>query len=79
MTLSPGTSTSAQVNRAGAWLIPIGAAQAFMAMPFDVMRLQYASAVMAGLVQRSILASGRLERALDTLERLALGPLARQR
>jgi hypothetical protein len=48
-------------------------------MPFDAMRLQYASAVMAGLAQRSIIASGKLERALDALEKLILGPLARQR
>ena len=48
-------------------------------MPFAALRVQYASAVMAGLVQRSILASGRLERALDALEKLILGQLARQR
>lgn len=48
-------------------------------LPFDAMRIQYAGAVLAGLAQRSILASGRLERALDTLERLILGSLARQR
>ena len=48
-------------------------------MPFDALRFQYAGAVMAGLVQRSILASGKLERALDALENLILGPLARQR
>jgi hypothetical protein len=43
------------------------------------MRFQYASAVMAGLDQRSILASGKLERTLDALEKLILGSLARQR
>ena len=48
-------------------------------MPFDAMRFQYARAVMAGLAPRSILASGKLERALDALEKLILGPLARQR
>ena len=60
-------------------IYPIGVGQGFLAMPFDALRVQYASAVMAGLVQRSILASGRLERALDALEKLILGQLARQR
>lgn len=58
---------------------PSAAGQAFLAMPFDAMRFHYASAVAAGLAQRSILASGQFERALDTLEKLILGPLARQR
>jgi len=48
-------------------------------MPFDAMRWQYAGAVMAGLAQRSIVASGKLEQALDALEKLILGPLARTR
>jgi hypothetical protein len=48
-------------------------------MPFDALRFQYACAVKAGLVERSLLASSQLERALDTLEKLILGPLARQR
>ena len=47
--------------------------------PFDAMRAQYASAVQAGLVPRSLLASAQLERSLDSLEKLCLGPLARQR
>lgn len=51
----------------------------FLAAPFQALRLQYASAVTAGLIQRSILASGRLEQAIDRLEKLILGPLARQR
>ncbi len=55
------------------------AGQAFLFMPFDAMRFQYAGAVKAGLIQRSILASGQLERALGALEQLVLGPLARQR
>jgi hypothetical protein len=53
--------------------------QAFLDFPFDAMRFQYAGAVASGLAQRSILASGKVERALDVLERLILGPLARQR
>jgi len=55
------------------------AGQALLAMPFDAMRFQYAGAVRAGLARRSIIASCKLERALNTLERLVLGPLARQR
>ena len=55
------------------------AALDFLAAPFEALRFQYASAVTAGLAQRSILASGRLEQAIDRLEQLILGPLARQR
>lgn len=58
---------------------PIGVGQSVLAMPFDALRLQYASAVTAGLVPRSSLASGRLERSIDALERRVLGPFARQR
>jgi hypothetical protein len=60
--------------------LSLGAAgQALLAWPFDALRLQHASAVRSGLLQRSILASGKLERALETLEKLLLGPFARQR
>lgn len=54
------------------------AGKAALALPFDTMRSQYASAVAHGLVERSMLASGRFERALGALERLALGPFARR-
>ncbi len=50
-----------------------------MSMPFDALRFQYASAVMSGLVPRSILGSAQSERVIDRLEKLILGPLARQR
>jgi hypothetical protein len=53
--------------------------QAILVMPFDALRFQYASAVQAGLVPRSILASAKSERAIDLLEKLVLGALARQR
>ncbi|SBP86562.1 conserved hypothetical protein [Thiomonas delicata] len=46
-------------------------------MPFDAMREQYASAVRAGLIECSLLASARFERKLGELERVALGPWAR--
>lgn len=50
-----------------------------LSLPFDSLRAQYANVVMAGLTPRSLIASGQGERALDALEKLALGPLARQR
>jgi len=50
-----------------------------LAAPFDALRRHYAHAVMAGLLPRSTIASGRLERLLDTMETLLLGPLARHR
>jgi hypothetical protein len=46
-------------------------------LPFDTARAQYAQAVQAGLLERSVLASRDVERALDLAEQLALGPLAR--
>jgi hypothetical protein len=55
------------------------AALAFLAVPFDVLRWHFAAAVLSGVAPRSIVASGQLERTLDTLERLILGPLARRR
>jgi hypothetical protein len=50
----------------------------FLALPFDTMRAQYAAAVDAGIVRRSLIASGRFERALGVLERFLLGPLGRR-
>jgi len=66
----------------GDWHAPIAptlVGQELLAGPFDALRVQYACAVMAGLVPRSLLASGRFERALDALEKLILGTLARRR
>ena len=77
--LPPSSGTSHALKFAYPEPTSGAAGQPFLAMPFDAMRLQYASAVMAGLAQRSIIASGKLERALDALEKLILGPLARQR
>jgi len=45
---------------------------------FDLARAQYAVAVQAGLIERSLLASGAFERRLGLLERLTLGPWARR-
>jgi CO dehydrogenase/acetyl-CoA synthase beta subunit len=47
-------------------------------LPFDALRAQYAGAVQAGFIARSLLASARFERALAGLERLVWGPLARR-
>ena len=62
-----------------AGLTALQAGQGLCAAPFDALRLQYAFAVMAGLLQGSLLASAQLERWLDRLEHLVLGPLARSR
>lgn len=48
------------------------------AIPFDAMRVIHAGWVQAGWVESSIIGSGRFERMLDTLEKVALGPLARR-
>jgi hypothetical protein len=48
-----------------------------MALPFDIARAHYASAVRAGFIERSMLASARFGHTLNALERLTLGPWAR--
>ena len=50
----------------------------WLALPFDALRAQYAGAVQAGFIERSLLASGRVERALAGLEQFVLGPWARR-
>lgn len=45
---------------------------------FDAVRSQYALAVGAGLLPRSLRASGRLEAWLAATERTTMGPLARR-
>jgi hypothetical protein len=47
-------------------------------LPFDALRAQYAGAVVAGWLPRSLIASGRFERALGLVECATLGPLARR-
>ena len=46
-------------------------------LPFDAMRVQYANAVRAGLIERSLLASSRFDHAVTALEQMAYGPFAR--
>jgi hypothetical protein len=47
-------------------------------LPFDSIRAQYAGAVSAGIIERSLIASGTFERALGAIEQFVLGPLARR-
>jgi len=49
----------------------------WLALPLDLARHQHAAGVRAGLLPRSLLESQRFERQLGLLERLWLGPLAR--
>jgi hypothetical protein len=50
----------------------------FLALPFDMAREQYAKSVRAGLVERSLIASARVEHAISALEQFTLGCLARR-
>jgi len=56
---------------------PRSAVRAVATLPFDTLRFAYASAVQAGLLRRSMLASRDLEVQLNALEKLLLGPIAR--
>ncbi len=53
--------------------------QTVLCLPFDVARLNYAAAVRAGLIERSMLASARFGRLLNAMEAMTLGPFARSR
>lgn len=55
--------------------VAIQAGKAALSLPFDAVRAQYAGAVNAGFIQHSMIASGKFERALGSIEQLALGPL----
>jgi hypothetical protein len=54
------------------------AARMLLSLPFDALREQYAQAARAGIVKRSLVASGHFERALGALEQLSYGPFARR-
>ena len=49
-----------------------------LGLPFDLAREQYANAVRAGLIERSMLGWAKFERTVSTMEKLVLGPWARQ-
>jgi hypothetical protein len=74
---------AAQTPTGQTWLVDALAAgwtagKAIAAVPFDTLRANYASAVRAGLVRNSMLASRDFEHVVAALERVALGPLARR-
>ena len=46
--------------------------------PFDLLRLRYAAAVEAGLVERSLIGASQFERKTAALEQALLGPHARR-
>lgn len=48
------------------------------ALPFDMAREQYAKAVQAGLLRRSMLDWAKFEQQVHLLEQITLGPLARR-
>jgi hypothetical protein len=48
-----------------------------LGLPFDMARAQYARAVQAGLIERSMLASRDFSRTVGAWEQLTLGPWAR--
>ncbi len=56
----------------------VSAAKTLLRVPFDAMREHYASAVRAGLIECSQIASANFERKLAALERATLGPWARR-
>jgi hypothetical protein len=58
---------------------PMRSAKWWLVLPFDALRAQYAGAVQAGFVERSLLASTRFEHAVAALEQFVLGPLARRK
>ncbi len=48
-----------------------------LALPFDISKQQYAFAVRSGIIQKSLLASARFGKTLNAMEKLTLGPWAR--
>jgi hypothetical protein len=56
-----------------------GLMQAALGLPFDLARENYATAVRAGLIEKSMLASAKFGRSLNRLEAMTMGPLARSR
>lgn len=49
-----------------------------LGLPFDVAREQYANAVRVGLIECSMLNWAKFERSISLIEKLMLGPWARQ-
>lgn len=75
LTALAAQSTPAHVARLAGSLQSLQ--QSGLAAGFDLARSQYAAGVQAGLIERSLIASGAFERRLGLLERHLLGPWAR--
>ena len=63
-----------EATQAGAKVLRIA-----LTLPFDVAREQYARTVSAGLLPRSMVTARTVSKDLDSWEKWALGPFARQR
>jgi hypothetical protein len=50
----------------------------WLGQPFDTARVLYALAVRVGLIENSLLSSARFSRDIHSLEKMTLGPWARQ-
>ncbi|MDE3105452.1 MAG: hypothetical protein KGK08_09790 [Acidobacteriota bacterium] len=72
---SPIAEKPAPIEAAVASAVSVG--KHALQWPFDTMRDQYANAVRAGLVERSLIASAQFERKVAVLEQSLLGPCAR--
>jgi hypothetical protein len=58
--------------------LAVAAVQQALALPFELLRSGHAQAVRGGWAPRSLLQQRELDRGLQALERLALGPWARR-
>ena len=74
---APGFRPSVGLGRHGVDAVR-ASVRALDYLPFDALRWGYAAAVQAGAARRSMLDSRDVERRLDALERLLLGPFARR-
>ena len=74
--MNPSNSPSPSFQTSAAALARAG--RDVMALPFDMARDNYARAVRAGLIERSLLQSTRFTRSLRMLEGLTLGIWARR-
>ena len=78
MTVAPYLASAAPAATADRLRVAMRSGRTWLVLPFDALRAQYAGAVQAGFIERSLLASARFERALAGLEQWMLGPLARR-
>lgn len=74
---SPHTYRPIRIDGSAALEATRSVVSAGATLPFDALRFAYASAVQAGLVRRSLLASRVVELQLNALEKALLGPFAR--